>query len=199
MTRRLLSIWMLFITACAGLITHRATALIDARTSAMNTQARLLRVQQESAQIAALRARIPACLNAASLDASPSSGDSSPLTPRLHTVLSSLGLAPSTLANLSAQSPSRIALKEFPRTSLETQRIGARLQGLTLPQLGEVLALWRRTEPCWRITTIEVAPTPISSSPASDRRAPIATGADLPLQVGLTLEKLGIHGRGAQP
>jgi hypothetical protein len=63
------------------------------------------------------------------------------------------------------------------------------LNGLTLPQVGSLLALWRGRSQRWTVTAIDISPMPSAGAPVSG-----SIGADLPLRIHLTLESISVQG-----
>jgi hypothetical protein len=112
------------------------------------------------------------------------------LAGRLHAALSVAGLEPSALTSLTPQSQAVLdgRVTAANPVSLIRERVGVRLEGPTLPQLGAFLSQWRRSEPCWTISSVDVSPTPIPTS--ADRSARVEPGGDLPLRVTVNLESL---------
>lgn len=100
---------------------------------------------------------------------------------RVSGVLRACGLSASSLASFGTSGESR-------DEGIVTRRASLVLQRVALPQVGRFLAEWRRAEPCWTATGIEIAP----------HGDPPAAGGDLPLQASITLES-PIRAPGARP
>jgi hypothetical protein len=99
------------------------------------------------------------------------------LPERLASAVASAGLRAEVLATVAPGGDEPVAAEP----SLRRQRASVALEGLTLPQFASFLAEWRRAEPAWVTTGIELAPE-FSKSPEP--------GSDLPLRATLTLERL---------
>ena len=146
--------------------------------------ARLDRLRAHASTLTAARSTLPDWAAQAITPGQKQSSDA--LAPRVSAALSSSGLTPAALANLSVQSA-----PEGPiiAGSLRVHRRRATLvlSQVSLPRLGAFLQTWRASEPEWRPTAIDASPEPLS------RDKPPAPGADLPLHIVLCLESLSIQ------
>jgi hypothetical protein len=106
------------------------------------------------------------------------------LAQEVSAALAAAGLPASTLANLSPDNGT--AVPGGP--GLVQLRAGLTLNNVTLPQVGRFLAEWRRRQPSWTVTGIDL----IQEQPKAD--APNKTGGDLPLQAVLAMESIVADG-----
>lgn len=103
------------------------------------------------------------------------------LPQRITAVLASRGLAAATLASFSSAGPVRgRQTRDAPRG----ERASLVLAPITLPEFGGFLAAWRRDEPGWIVTSIDLAPDATAKREARASRGPsaIALRALLELQ-----------------
>jgi hypothetical protein len=121
------------------------------------------------------------------LDVSSDDEDRGVLTPRVTAALEQAGLASTALASLSPEAESQVASQ--PGLRVFRRRAALTLNGVTLPQIGKFLSVWRIAEPAWTPTTIDV-------SPAGGR--PPETGGDLPLRTVITIETIAVRHEGDQ-
>lgn len=173
MSARTILAWTLALGASLAALGYSATRAAAARTSAIQAHARLTRATHDAQRLADLNARIAA----ASGPRKPASG----LAPRIGAVLTRCGLPASCLTSLSPEGEQPVSSHEG-QPRLKRQRATLVLGGLTLPQLGAFLDAWRRAEPEWTISTLDVGPQ------AGNPQAP--AGGDLPLRATLTLESV---------
>ncbi len=156
-----------------------------AHTQHASAIARLNRINTHAATLASARFSLPDWVARALAPGQKQSPDA--LAPRVSAALSSSGLTPAALANLSVQST-----PEGPviAGSLRIHRRHATLvlSQVSLPRLGAFLQTWRTAEPDWRPTAIDAAPEPRARTDA-----PPAPGADLPLHIVLSLESLSLQ------
>jgi hypothetical protein len=115
--------------------------------------------------------------------------DKAAMATRVTAVLGECGIPAAALADLS---PGSDAALEIPgsRGRAVRRRIVLNLKEVTLPRLGSFLEAWRRAEPDWTVTSIDINPTiPKQGHP----------GGDLPLNVTLAIESLFAEAAGAKP
>ncbi|MCC6660717.1 MAG: hypothetical protein IT437_07500 [Phycisphaerales bacterium] len=134
---------------------------------------RLASIREQSAEVARLRASAPRDQDR------PAAPENLPHT--VSSVLRACGLPASSLASFGTSGESR-------DMDIATRRASLVLQRVALPQVGRFLAEWRRAEPRWTVTGIDIAP----------HGDPPAAGGDLPLQASITLES-SIRVPGARP
>lgn len=140
------------------------TGAAGARADARRARVELEHAGADAREIVRLRTLLPSAI----LDASPASE----LPPRLTAALAACGLPSSALVTFSAEAAHRAG--GMPASASLV------LAPVTLPQLGRVLDAWRRREPGWVVTGLEITPTTDS-----------AEGGDVPLRVVISLERPG--------
>ena len=159
LTRAILVVLSASALATVGWSAARAGA---ARRSAEQARADCLLARAQAAELAELRAVLPADAAAPI----PASG----LPGRITTVLSANGLPSSAVSSFSGDSDGRAATLT--------------LEPVTLPGLGRFLDAWRSAEPAWSIHRAEVAPARAGGVGGAGGGAV----RDLPLRVVLVLE-----------
>ena len=166
----------------------------SAYAKASASQARLDRLTVQSGELTRLRSSVPAWLSRSS--PTPRGTAESMLTPRFTAALTSAGLPTSggTLTGLSADTGTDL-FASGSALKAKKRHASASLSGLTLPQLGKVLDQWRRANPSWTLTALDLSP--VQGQGASTALAP--TGGDMPLKVNLTLENIALEGAASSP
>lgn len=103
------------------------------------------------------------------------------LTQRISTCLQAAGLSTGLLASLSPQASSQV----YSQSGIQVSRRRATLvlTGITLPQLGGFLQVWKSTEKAWSVSSIDLSP---SLHKAQD------SSVSLPLRVVLSLQSADI-------
>lgn len=123
----------------------------------------------------------------------------SAISSRVAAALSSTGLAASLVTSLQREPDVAAAQQADLRAS--RARVMFTLEGLSLPQLGDFLASWKRHEPEWSVISADITPQPPPSSSARSSSAASsapsttsmwAKGGDAPLRVNLTIESLSL-------
>ncbi len=175
------------LSALLSLAAVAPAVLFYSRAAAQHSAAtnRLERLQSHAATLVSARSALPDWAARAITPGQKQSTDA--LAPRVSAALSSSGLTPAALANLSVQSA-----PEGPLIAgglrLHRRRATLVLSQVSLPRLGAFLQTWRAAEPDWRPTAIDASPETLSRA---DK--PPAPGADLPLHIVLSLESLSIQ------
>jgi hypothetical protein len=159
------------VCACSARTAATARRLADARVASFRT------LVTQANSLADLRSRKP--------DWSEASGEAG-LASAVSAALSSSGLASSNLSSLSPESESAVSVAGL---KVRRQRATLTLTQVTLPQLGGFLDAWRRREPAWVCTSIEIAAE-------GGKPAGISPGGDLPLKAVLAIETLRVQGAG---
>ena len=165
MSRSILGAWILVSAAgitCIWMAAHRA---MTARARARVSQSEFTLVVQQVRELADLDTAQP------NRPPRPAAG----LAPRITATLARGGSSASCLASFMPDA--QVVSAEV--AGLKRQRAGLTLASLTLPQLGAFLDEWRRAEPAWTVTAIDVSP---SGSAAA------TPGGDLPLRITMTIE-----------
>lgn len=172
MTARLALLWILVLAASAAavLFAGRSAAASHARADVATRS--LEAIQSQARELAALQAA------ARSAPSRPSAG--SGLASRMAAALSSARLPASALSGVSPEPAGTVS------SGAKRQRASINLSGLTLPQVGALLAAWRTAEPGWTVTRIDLSPL---NQPQGGQGA-ANTGGDLPLRISLGLEAL---------
>jgi len=92
---------------------------------------------------------------------------------------------------LTSLTPDSDSVVEAEGTARKRQRVRVTLEGITLPRLGGVLIAWRRAQPEWTVTHIQLTP----ASPGT----PPPENAPRPLRVTLLMEAIYLESPGATP
>lgn len=181
MTRALALLWIavLAVATTATCLTTRAAS--TARRHAAGRVDGFRALAGKAGALAELRAQRP------TWSAPTSAATDTGLATSISAVLSSCGLPATTLSSLSPESGAAGPVEGTGDVKVQRQRSTLTLVQITLPQLGGFLEAWRRREPAWVCSSIEIAP---------ESNKPAAAGADLPLRVVLALESLRLRGSG---
>jgi len=174
MSPRTIVLWFVAVVLSGGALAFTGAIAAAAGTDARRAAADLRRLQSQAQELAVLHAA------AASAPARPTAG--SGLAARLASTLAAARLPATALAGVNPESATIHTGQD--QSTLRRQRATVNLAGLTLPQLGSLLAAWRSAEPGWTVTRIDIAPLTGAPSPGS------GPGGDSPLRIGLSLEAL---------
>lgn len=186
MTSRIGIAWALVSAASLALV-------IPATVRYRHATAALL--SSSAAGDAGQRLRVEASAVAHSLPAwarSPARHDAEPaLAQTFAAAVTAAGLAPTAVEAFTPSTSTVIeavpGLKGGP--TVLRGRASAALDAVTLPQLGRLLDAWHTAAPGWTVTQIDL--TPLRLTPADATRY---AGSDLPLRVGVTIERLWATG-----
>ncbi len=222
-----LGVWVLSALIALPVLGWCAPAAWIAHEDARTRRDQLAAARVHAGEIAAARAGLPAWARRGEHRTAEHSGDGTTgaapgtsLAQEVSALLAATGLPPSTLASLStagegtAGGPTLAGPGSSNAPRLLRRRASVALSGLTLPQLGGVLAAWRERLDAWAIVSVEVAPIdgPAAAAPATFTHAPPhaaasppasggastpsssppGTGRDLPLRVALVAESLSL-------
>lgn len=173
MTRGIAILWLIVAATAvtATLVAWRACARAE-RGAAAQSQ-RLAALRTKWGEVERVRAALPAAAQAVA-----DSGGEAALAARVTGSLASAGLPASALSSLSPQSE-RVRGPSGGVGGLVRRKAAMTLTPVRLPELGAFLDAWRKSEPGWIVSSIEVAP---------DQAAAVAPGADLPLRATLVVE-----------
>ena len=214
----LVVLWLASAILSAALLVPALLRSAAARASVQSAALAQSRAQAAATRIAETQRALPAWARGEA----PALG----LSQRLSALLAATGLPPSTLLSLSAdgnESATPLLTPDADATTgdaalapdasshrlapvrLVRRRASVSLSGLTLPQLGSLLARWRSDAPEWVVTSIDVtpidAPPPALTAGASSASAthtprsadgPPRVGGDLPLRGQLSAELLAL-------
>ena len=172
-------LWAITGAAAVGgpAVAWRARAVAHERAVAEERRAELLHAK--AAELLRLRAGRPALPGATHEEGS--------FAPRVVSALAAAGVPASTLVSFTPRSQRIVASSG---ESLTRRSAAVALSPVSLPDLGKFLDAWRRAEPAWVVSSIDVSP---------DAAARAAPGADLPLRVNLTLEMVHAEPTGGTP
>ena len=207
-------LWLASAIVSAALLVPAILRSADARASVQSAALAHSRAQGAATRLAETNRAMPAWARA--------DAPALALSPRLSALLAATGLPPSTLLSLSADgndtpallpsdpatpdgiTPGDAPVQRAAPGRLVRRRASISLSGLTLPQLGSLLARWRSDAPEWIVTSLDVtpidAPPPSLTGGASSTSAMQTTrtadgrvvGSDLPLRVQLSAELLAL-------
>lgn len=161
MTIRLIFLWVTTIVMVIVLVGGAARAASRAHGELGRELQRQQLLDASLSEYAALRAR-PAPTRSSTM-----------LAERLGVVLQSKGLPASTMATFTPQPDQRA-------DGLVRRKASFVLSSITLPQLGTFLNAWRRAEPVWVISSIDLAVAAGAGSASAS--------GDIPLSCSLTIE-----------
>jgi hypothetical protein len=167
-------LWVL-VAGCLILSAWAGRRYINARSEAAISLRQLTIVRNDAREIAAIRAAAP-----------PESRRHRPppgLASRVADVVSRAGLPQSALQNLSPETEAAADT-----SGLRKQSMKITLDGLTLPQLGRFLEVWRATQPLWMVASIDITPT------SSKTRSAPGQAVDRQLRAVLGIETLFAEG-----
>ncbi|MDX2148503.1 MAG: hypothetical protein SFZ23_13370 [Planctomycetota bacterium] len=156
----------------------------QAATSLHDAQRQHASCAADAEEIRLLAAALPAITDPSS-DADADTYE--PLTQSVSAALRTSGLSPAVLESLSgndAQETSKV-----PPFSVERRRAGVVLSKLTLPQIGQFLVEWRRAQPSWRVTSIDLALAPVQ---------PPKNGGHLPIRATLAVQRVQLSVRSSR-
>lgn len=208
--------WLVIAITSAIVIAIPWWQMSNARKEATTLASRHTELHRLANEADALRARIPAWAsnslttrssypNANHGDTEPSGSNgggaekNSAISSRVAAALSSTGLPASMVTSLQREPDVAAAQQADLRAS--RARVMFTLEGLSLPQLGDFLAVWKRREPEWSVVSADITPPPPPSSSARSSGAASsapstasvwAKGGDAPLRVSLTIESLSL-------
>lgn len=151
-----------------------------AHVEAAREQARVHEVARDAETIAESRIN--------GVDVSVDDTEHGGLASRVAAAIQRAGLPASALSGLSPEAESPIANQQGVRVA--RHRATLTLAGVSLPQAGAFLDVWRATQPAWTPVSIDIAP--------AEGKAPEA-GGDLPLRVIMVIESVVVPHEGARP
>ncbi|MCK6476468.1 MAG: hypothetical protein L6Q35_06525 [Phycisphaerales bacterium] len=139
--------------ACIGAVTWSYRHASEQRSAHATARDLYLATSSQLTELATLRAAWPAF--------AASDAPSEDLTRRVSRVISAAGLASSVLSNVSPDSDQPAGSAKSPGGTPLYLRRSARLSldGVTLPDLGRFLEAWRKAEPGWVVTSIDLSAT----------------------------------------
>jgi hypothetical protein len=150
-----------------------------ARRAAQQSHARYERLREDAAELDRLRAAL------ATRPTTPV--EQVNLVGDLNASLVEAGIPVSSLVNLTPDSDSAVAGAQAGIRAAAYHRQGARvtIEQATLPQVGRLLASWRRAHPRWRIASLQMQPM---ARTAEAKTAENAQKVQQPLRVYLVIE-----------
>jgi hypothetical protein len=180
------SAWTLAIALSAMVLIPAAWAWAGAARAERTQSQRLTSISQKVQTIAELRSGLP--------DWTLTPKAASTLAPQVSSALAAAGLPASAMSCLSADSGgNQVTDNRSSSVQARSRRATLQLTGLTLPQLGKFLQVWREREPAWVVSQIDVAPEAAAQAGNISQ-----TGGDLPLRTTLTLETLTLERGGVR-
>lgn len=162
-------VWILSVGISAAVLGVTGSRLVASSQRARRAEDELARAATLIQELRAARASKPGAVS------SPSA-----LQPRIAAVLASVALPPATLNSLAPEPSSGNRSADGAR--IEHRRATVVLQDLTLSNFGMFLDAWRRAEPRWVVSGIDLSPS--GSAPP---------GADLPVRAALILEHSSVE------
>lgn len=175
-------LWLVVLAVCGTGIALAGRAEVSAKRNAGSEVNRFNLLVEQGRTLSRLRGLKPAWAD------SPVAGQEVGLAPSVSAVLASCGLPASTLSSLSPETN----VASVGPLKVQRQHATLTLTAITLPQLGTFLEAWRKHEPAWVTSSIEI------TSDGGRPTNPATPGGDLPLRAVMAIETLRLQSAGGE-